>query len=211
MTHDKENRNRLTRRERELTAIGAAIASNCVPCIEYHIPLAQKVGLSDLQIREAIELADKVRKVPADKVLQTAHALLQWNKTREPEDVPCGCPDTKQVSQKSAGSEERERDTRSVHLDNPRPEADNELKSASSRNRADHKTKTCGSEKAEEEQRNSADKSDFDCSGMIEMMGKCCPEKMKDFSSMMDAFVGGCCSTEKEHKPKPSGTATPAA
>lgn len=67
----------LSRRDKELTAVGAAIASNCVPCIEYHIPQARKAGLSDAQIREAVELADKVRRVPADKVLQTAFALLK--------------------------------------------------------------------------------------------------------------------------------------
>jgi len=67
---------KLNTRERELTAIGAAIASNCVPCIEYHIPQARKAGLSDAQIREAVRLADKVRQVPARKVLDTAKALL---------------------------------------------------------------------------------------------------------------------------------------
>ena len=30
--------NTLTPRDRELVAIGAAMGSNCVPCIEHHIP-----------------------------------------------------------------------------------------------------------------------------------------------------------------------------
>jgi 4-carboxymuconolactone decarboxylase len=42
---------KLTNAERELVALGAAIASNCVPCIEYHIPEARKAGLDDQQIR----------------------------------------------------------------------------------------------------------------------------------------------------------------
>ncbi len=66
----------LTPRERELVALGAALGSNCVPCIEYHVPEARKAGLSDQQIREAIQLADKVRQVPARKVLETALAML---------------------------------------------------------------------------------------------------------------------------------------
>jgi 4-carboxymuconolactone decarboxylase len=66
----------LTTRERELVALGAALGSNCVPCIEYHIPEARKAGLTDGQIREAIELADKVRQVPAKKVLSTATHIL---------------------------------------------------------------------------------------------------------------------------------------
>ncbi len=62
----------LTHRERELVALGAAMGSNCIPCIEHHIPEARKSGLSDEQIKEAIELADKVRQVPARNVLKAA-------------------------------------------------------------------------------------------------------------------------------------------
>jgi len=69
--------NELTPREKELVAIGAAMGSNCVPCIEYHIPIARKVGLTDAQILAAIELADKVRQVPARKVLEVAKELLE--------------------------------------------------------------------------------------------------------------------------------------
>lgn len=59
----------LSHRERELVAIGAALGSNCIPCIELHIPAARQAGLTDTQIREAIELADKVRQVPARNAL----------------------------------------------------------------------------------------------------------------------------------------------
>ncbi len=66
----------LTTKERELVALGAALGSNCVPCIEYHVPEARNAGLSDQQIGEAIRLADQVRQVPARKVLDTALGLL---------------------------------------------------------------------------------------------------------------------------------------
>lgn len=66
----------LTDRERELVALGAALGSNCVPCMEYHIPAARKAGLSDAQIVEAVRLADKVRQVPARKVLDVSLAML---------------------------------------------------------------------------------------------------------------------------------------
>lgn len=62
----------LTPRERELVALGAALGSNCIPCIERHIPEARRTGLGDGEIREALELADKVRQVPARKSLQAA-------------------------------------------------------------------------------------------------------------------------------------------
>jgi 4-carboxymuconolactone decarboxylase len=76
--------NDLNSRERELVALGAAMGSNCVPCIQYHIPEARKAGLTDVQIASAIRLADKVRQVPARKVLDTALAMLP--------DAPVGAP-----------------------------------------------------------------------------------------------------------------------
>lgn len=66
----------LSNTEHELVALGAAIASNCVPCAEFHIAEARKVGLTDPQINEAVRLADKVRQVPSQKVLRVALALL---------------------------------------------------------------------------------------------------------------------------------------
>jgi len=68
--------NNLEPRERELVALGAAMGSNCVSCIEYHIPEARKVGLTDSQISAAIGLADKVRQVPAHKVFNVALRML---------------------------------------------------------------------------------------------------------------------------------------
>lgn len=66
----------LNKKEHELVALGAAIASNCVPCIEYHIPEARKAGLTDAQVLEAVLLADKIKNVPARKVLDAAKGLL---------------------------------------------------------------------------------------------------------------------------------------
>jgi len=68
--------NEVNHRERELVALGAAMGSNCVPCMEYHIPEARRAGLTDAQIAGAIRLADQVRQVPAGKVLDTAHRVL---------------------------------------------------------------------------------------------------------------------------------------
>ncbi|MBI5483195.1 MAG: carboxymuconolactone decarboxylase family protein [Deltaproteobacteria bacterium] len=80
----------LNTRERELVAIGAALASNCVPCIEYHIQAARKVGLSDAEIEEAIEYADKIRRVPADKVMDAARCQL-GKPDDEPKTAPSPC------------------------------------------------------------------------------------------------------------------------
>ena len=66
----------LSPRDRELVALGAAMGSNCVPCVEYHIPESRKAGLSDAEIHAAIQHADKIRQVPARKTLQAALKLL---------------------------------------------------------------------------------------------------------------------------------------
>ena len=88
----------LNKREQELVALGAAIASNCVPCVEYHIPEARRVGLSDAQIKEAVQIADKVRRVPARSVLQTALARIEESPDRlaEPAEAGCGCAESGQ-------------------------------------------------------------------------------------------------------------------
>ena len=52
------------------------MGSNCVSCVEYHIPESRKVGLSDPEIHAAIQHADKIRQVPARKTLQAALKLL---------------------------------------------------------------------------------------------------------------------------------------
>jgi 4-carboxymuconolactone decarboxylase len=78
--------------------LGAALASNCVPCVEYHIPGARKAGLSDVEISEAVRIADKVRRVPARTVLETARARIKTSPegTEDAAGSGCGCGATKQ-------------------------------------------------------------------------------------------------------------------
>ena len=71
----------LSEKERELAALGASIGCNCVPCIVYHIAKARQCGLTDHQIRDAVELARRVRDVPANQVLSTALAQLEPDET----------------------------------------------------------------------------------------------------------------------------------
>lgn len=66
----------LTPRERALVSLGAAMGSNCISCVEHHIPASRTAGLTDAQISEAIHLADKLRQVPARKTLDAAVGLL---------------------------------------------------------------------------------------------------------------------------------------
>ncbi|MBK9577018.1 MAG: carboxymuconolactone decarboxylase family protein [Fibrobacterota bacterium] len=88
---------KLTFRELELVSLGAAIASNCVPCIEFHVPAARKAGLTDAQILEAIAKADSIKQVPARKILETARALLNTG-SDVCNDPDCGCSATEPKS-----------------------------------------------------------------------------------------------------------------
>ena len=86
----------LNDREQRLVAIGAAIAGNCVPCIEYNVPEARNAGLTDTQIREAVKIADRVRQVPARLVLEAALARIEEPLRRPPvgSAAGCGCGDS---------------------------------------------------------------------------------------------------------------------
>ena len=91
----------LNNREKSLVALGAAIASNCVPCVEYHIPGAKRAGLSDTEIDEALEIADKVRQVPARAVLEAALARIDTSPddSAEPAGAGCGCAGSSNASE----------------------------------------------------------------------------------------------------------------
>jgi 4-carboxymuconolactone decarboxylase len=81
----------LNKREQSLVALGAAIASNCVPCVEYHIPGAKRAGLSDTEINDAVRIADKVRQVPARTVLETALARIETSPDGSADTAGSGC------------------------------------------------------------------------------------------------------------------------
>ena len=91
----------LNNREKSLVALGAAIASNCVPCVEYHIPGAQRAGLSDIEIDKALEIADKVRQVPARAVLEAALARIDSSPdvSADTTGSGCGCSGSNRISE----------------------------------------------------------------------------------------------------------------
>jgi len=60
----------------ELVAIGAAIASNCEPCLKFHYDQARKLGVADADMRRAVDLAQKVKETPARAVLGLASRYL---------------------------------------------------------------------------------------------------------------------------------------
>lgn len=68
--------NDLSPRDRALVGLGAALGSNCIPCIEHHVPAARSAGLTDDEILAALNLADTIRQVPARRVLARATELV---------------------------------------------------------------------------------------------------------------------------------------
>lgn len=91
----------LNNREKSLVSLGAAIASNCVPCVEYHIPGAKRAGLSDVEIGVALRIADKVRQVPARTVMETAMARIGTSPDgpADSKGPGCGCTGSNEASE----------------------------------------------------------------------------------------------------------------
>ena len=60
----------------ELVAIGAAIGCNCEPCFKYHYDQARKLGVSNADMRRAVDLAQMVKDTPARAMLDLAQGYL---------------------------------------------------------------------------------------------------------------------------------------
>ena len=61
---------------KELVAVGAAVAGNCIPCLDWHYKKCIELGIAKDEIKEAIELAKIVRNVPIKKISELAETLL---------------------------------------------------------------------------------------------------------------------------------------
>jgi AhpD family alkylhydroperoxidase len=83
----------LTVQQRSLVAIGASLASNCIPCVKFHVQRGLQAGLSIRMIGEALTTAESVRRVPARHVREAADAALRTGHEQGPEletEKPCG-------------------------------------------------------------------------------------------------------------------------
>jgi len=74
---------------KEMIAIGASVTANCIPCIRYHFTKAREVGLSDTEIKTAVQIGKSVRKGAAQKWDEEISALLS-SSTKE-QKTSCGC------------------------------------------------------------------------------------------------------------------------
>lgn len=62
---------------KELVALGAAIAGNCLPCLRYHYKKCRELGIAVDDLDEAMETAKMVKEAPIKKIYQLAHSLLE--------------------------------------------------------------------------------------------------------------------------------------
>lgn len=72
----KEHASLMNPQVAELVAIGAAIASNCEPCLAYHVQTAEELGVSTEDMIRAINLAHKVKQTPARHIMEQAERIL---------------------------------------------------------------------------------------------------------------------------------------
>jgi AhpD family alkylhydroperoxidase len=76
----------------ELVAIGAAIGANCEPCFKHHYNEARKLGVSREDMVQAVELADRVKRAPAQNMRVLADKILGSSlSTQTPTDPNPGC------------------------------------------------------------------------------------------------------------------------
>jgi AhpD family alkylhydroperoxidase len=74
---------------KEMIAIGASVTANCIPCIRYHFAKAREVGLTDGEIKAAVQVGKMVRKGAMQKWDEEVGVLLSSSPGEQK--VTCGC------------------------------------------------------------------------------------------------------------------------
>ena len=76
--------------EKELVYFGASVAAGCKPCATYHYAKAQKLGVSDKEIKQSITDAMKVRGSANRKMEQHSLELIGMTPDQEDEIITQG-------------------------------------------------------------------------------------------------------------------------
>ena len=67
----------LDSKTKEMIAIGASIAGNCIPCLRYHFKEAVKQGCTKQEIREVFEISNIVKQRPINEINKLFIQLLE--------------------------------------------------------------------------------------------------------------------------------------
>ena len=112
-SHSAADRSIFTPAVAELVAMGAAVGANCEPCFKYHYSQARKLGISRKDMAQAVELADRVKRAPAQNMRVMADKILGSSLATEtpvdPNPGSCCSTETYKAS-KSIGRKCRQRD-----------------------------------------------------------------------------------------------------
>lgn len=82
----------LTAREIALISVGASVAANCQPCLEYNAQKADEAGLSTQDIQAAAEVAKNVRSGAAAQMDRLIGTLTGPSCGKSPNTgCSCGC------------------------------------------------------------------------------------------------------------------------
>jgi AhpD family alkylhydroperoxidase len=73
-----------------LIAVGAAVPANCQPCLKTAVSGAQKAGVEEKEIREAIAIGRIVRKGAMGKMDKFASTLIEKDAAANSDDCPFG-------------------------------------------------------------------------------------------------------------------------
>jgi AhpD family alkylhydroperoxidase len=74
---------------KEMIAIGASVTANCIPCIQYHFAKAREIGITEAEIKEAVQVGKMVRKGAAHKWDEEIRTLLSVSTSEQ--NAGCGC------------------------------------------------------------------------------------------------------------------------
>jgi len=67
----------LDTKTKEMVALAASVAGNCIPCLRHHFQEAIKANCTKQEIQEVIEIANMVKQRPAQLINEAAAGLMQ--------------------------------------------------------------------------------------------------------------------------------------
>ncbi len=80
---NEQTEKKLDERTRELVALGASVAANCLPCFKYHFRKLNGLEVTASEMEEAVNMARKVKANPPRHMEELADKLLSGLYDRE--------------------------------------------------------------------------------------------------------------------------------
>jgi AhpD family alkylhydroperoxidase len=82
----------LSNRETALISIGVSVGVNCMPCLQHCVAEAKKIGISEQEMRDAVNVGKVVRNGAINRMNRYIDELLAGESiASEPTENGCGC------------------------------------------------------------------------------------------------------------------------